>query len=160
MPLLASPFTSVPPGVSRPADPVTAAQAAQILGIPGDQGVAAIPPGFGVPPGLADLVQPPTQPQTAGDREELDLLQRVVRLVMDPESRQLKPEWILILAGMGLREALEKSGKYREKPHRSNEELARLGYDVGIPGQTGLASPDQLRRQVSPSELVSRMPGF
>src|SRR5207248_434809 len=62
--------------------------------------------------------------QAGGD---LDLFQRVAKMATD------NPMWVLLFAGMGLREALEKSGKYESKPHRSNAELGVAGPGGGAP---------------------------
>lgn len=73
-----------------------------------------------------------------------DLFQRVAILLMQD------PRWVYIMAGLGLSEALEKSGKYESKPHRSNQELASRGMDVGNVGQTGFTPPQEMIRQLSP----------
>lgn len=74
-----------------------------------------------------------------------DLFQRVAMLM------QQDPQWILIMAGLGLAQALEKSGKYESKPHRSNQELAANGQPVPNQGQTGMQTPDQMIQGAMPS---------
>lgn len=166
MPLQASPFTSVPNGISQPAqqpDPAMAAIVAQMMargaggggGLGGGMGSqfdaapqggdmlsppsAQVPP----PPGLA----PGNMPGQGGPEDAMqgpDLFQKVAQYITD------KPElWILLFAGMGMREALEKTGKFRSKPHRANEQLAAQGYDTGTSGQTGIPSSDQLAQKAS-----------
>jgi len=107
-------------------------------------------PGAGGPPGS----QVPGQMLGGGDGQgDLDLFQRVSLLLMDPQTKQLNPAAVLLFAGMGLREALEKSGKFVSKPHRSNEELSQQGLPVGMPGQTGMPSPDQMMRSLQPPRI-------
>ena len=131
MPLTPSVLTSIPPGISRPATVP--------LSLSG-QGPAPAGPGQGVPTG------------PEGEPQEPDLFEKVVRLVMSNPGL-----WLPMLAGMGMREALEKTGKYVSKPHRSNEELAAAGYNTGIPGQTGQPSPDQMQRSVQPGLMPMPM---
>lgn len=153
MPLQASPFTSVPNGISYPATPPTSGQAAAALG-GAPQGASP-----SMPPSPSDLVPPGFQGMQGAGQAELDLFQKVVRLLMDQQSGQLNPALVLVFAGMGLADALEKSGKYTSKPHRSNEELATRGYNVGMQGQTGVPSPEQLVQKVQPPSMPS-MPGM
>lgn len=150
MPIPSSPYTSVPNGISFPAQPPMPGMAGAMTGQPGvNPDVAAgLTNEISAPPGMG---QPP---------QEQDLFERVIKLLMDPQTKQLNVAGVLLMAGMGLREALEKSGKYGvSKPHRSNEELATSGYNVGIPGQTGQPSPEQLSRQAAPPSPPG-MPGF
>lgn len=72
--------------------------------------------------------------QAGGD---MDLFQRVASMATN------NPMWVLLFAGMGLREALEKSGKYESKPHRSNEELSQGGHAPGPGGPGGNSSGGQ-----------------
>lgn len=137
MPQLASPFTSVPNAISRPAQPISPQVAAALSG------------GGGPPAGNL-----PAPPGTSDPNEEPDLFQRVAQLITE------NPMWVLIFAGMGMREALEKTGKFVSKPHRSNEELASQGYNVGMAGQTGVPSQEQLARQLAPPTGGAGMPGF
>lgn len=90
-------------------------------------------------------------PPQGPDQGMPDLFQRVAALMIKD------PKWILIMAGMGLREALEKSGKYESKPHRSNQEIQAGGGDVGIPGQTGMPMPDQLVQQMGAPPIPGGM---
>ena len=136
MPLAQSPFSSVPGFLNRGATPPVSV-GPPMGGSPGAGG----PPGSQVP-GL--------MPGSSSESSELDLFQRVSLLLMDPQTKQLNPAAVLLFAGMGLREALEKSGKYTSKPHRSNEELSQQGVPVGMPGQTGMPSPEQMIRQLRP----------
>ena len=150
MPLEGSPFTSVPPGIGRPATPPDPRMAA-LLAASGSAGGAS-------PGSMPGAPGPQGEPFADGPNGEPDLFQRVAMMILDPKTKQINPALVLIFAGMGLREALEKSGKYVSKPHRSNEELASRGMDVGTPGQTGMPSPAQL----TPSMPISppKMPGF
>ena len=136
MPLAPSPFSSVPGFLNRGATPPVSV-GPPMGGSPGAGG----PPGSQVP-GL--------MPGSSSESSELDLFQRVSLLLMDPQTKQLNPAAVLLFAGMSLREALEKSGKYTSKPHRSNEELSQQGVPVGMPGQTGMPSPEQMIRQLRP----------
>lgn len=88
-----------------------------------------------MPPGAADLGESPSGP---------DLFDQLVLLIMS------NPQWRDIFAGIGIAEALKKKGKTGEKPHRSNEELGQAGVPTGVPGQTGLPSPDQMVRGLQP----------
>lgn len=182
MPLQASPFTSVPSGISTPATPPSPQLAALLAKLFGGQGAGPtpgagpmvggpqMPPGappggppgggepLGLPPGMADVIPPQAPPMPQGDNEP-DLFQKVTLLLMDPTTKKINPEMLLLFAGMGLREALEKSGKFRSKPHRSNEELSTQGYDTGTAGQTGVPSPEQMQRSTAPPTSPG-MPGF
>lgn len=159
MPILPSPFSAVPnfmnpggqspsPGTGPGIDPRLLA-AAMMTQPPGaqTQGPPSAGLGTGTLPGMPGGV-----PQDPNSQEapELDLFQKVASLLIDPQTKQLNHALVLLFAGMGLREALEKSGKFTSKPHRSNEELMQSGYDVGIPGQTGLASPQDMVRNTQP----------
>lgn len=105
-------------------------------------------------PGLAPQGMPPAGLAAAaaqgmnGTGSDLDLFQRVAKMATD------NPMWVLLFAGMGLREALEKSGKYESKPHRSNEQLAQTGYSGQQQGQSSgqglLASPGGMAQQLPP----------
>ena len=145
MPLAPSPFSSVPGFLNRGAMPPVMA-GPPTGGAPGAGG----PPGSQVP-GLMSGAG------ADGDLSGPDLFQRVSLLLMDPQTKQLNPAAVLLFAGMGLREALEKSGKYTSKPHRSNEELSQQGVPVGMPGQTGMPSPDQMVRQLRPPSVSGAM---
>ena len=63
------------------------------------------------------------------------------------------------MAGLGFQRLLEKSGKFVEKPHRSNEELAQGGMNVGNPGQTGMPDQAEMMRQLRPPAMGG-MVGF
>src|SRR5712671_1076289 len=116
MPLAASPFSSVPQGISQPAMPP-----------PGPGGAMAPPGGAQQPPGGA-----PGGPQEEMGKDGLDLFSRVAMLMIHD------PRWIQIMAGLGMGRALEKVGKFASPPHRSNEELSAEGIPTGNPGQTGM----------------------
>lgn len=126
MPLMPSPLSAVPNSLSRPAQPLGPMGGASFGGAP--QGLGGIPPQQG--PG--------------GESSEPDLFQRVAMMIT------ANPMWLQIFAGMGLREALEKTGKYVSKPHRSNEELSQQGFNVGMPGQTGVQDPAMMMRSIQP----------
>ena len=143
MPLDPSPFSSVPGFLNRGATPPVS------MGIPGGGS-----PGAGGPPGSQ---VPGIMAGPQSDPSELDLFQRVSLLLMDPQTKQLNPAAVLLFAGMGLREALEKSGKFVSKPHRSNEELAEQGVPVGNPGQAGMPSPQQMVQQLRPPSVPGAM---
>ncbi len=156
MPTLPSPFSAVPQFIQRPATPpqpgmqqgmppgqnplLAAIQAMQSQPNP----VTGAAPGGNAPslPGMPDGAPGggPQGPETG----EPDIVQRLVTLMMS------HPDWVKIFAGMGLRDALEKSGKFVSKPHRSNEELQGQGYPVGNPGQTGIAQPQDVIRNMMP----------
>lgn len=171
MPLQASPYTSVPNGISYPATPLDPQQAMMALaslqgmqggGDPNQQGQqpGVMPPGASMsPPGGPPLdSQAPSPAQGLQDaqlQEELDIFQRVVSLMMDPVTKQLHMPAVLLFAGMGAARALDKTGKFVSKPHRSNEELAQMGVPTGAPGQTGMPSPQQMQPPTPPG-----MPGF
>lgn len=129
---LLQPTQPLPPGIGRSVSPPVGAQIA--------------------PPGVGGATPSPISPQMAQMAQagagaasgQPDLFQRVAQLMISD------PKWILIMSGMGLREALEKSGKYESKPHRSSEELAAAGVPVGNPGQTGMTSPGQMVKQMQP----------
>lgn len=175
MPSPASPFNAVPNGISYPAsspDPRSAlmalmgGQAGQgsPQGMPG-QG----PPGAGGPPSPPPMdVSPPSGPLSSPNAvdpnavppaDDQDLFQRVVSLLMDPSTKQMNPEMLLLFAGIGAAHALEKTGKYKTNPHRSNAENAAAGYMPGNPGQTGLPSPDQMQQSTA-APTPPGMPGF
>ena len=143
MPLAPSPFSSVPGFLNRGATPPVM-QGPPMGGAPGAGG----PPGSQVP-GLMS--------GGSDGGSDLDLFQRVSLLLMDPQTKQLNPAAVLLFAGMGLREALEKSGKFVSKPHRSNDELSQQGVPVGMPGQTGMPSPDKMVRQLRPPSVPGAM---
>ena len=143
MPLAPSPFSSVPQFLNRPAMPI------------GLTGGPQIPPGQSVPMPGGIPAGPPTQPPPgAGDGgpQEPDIFEKVVRLLMS------NPMWMQIFAGMGMREALEKTGKFVSKPHRSNEELAGEGQNVGMPGQTGMPDMAQLMARLQPQSIPGMGP--
>mgnify|MGYP003394697557 CR=1 FL=1 len=168
MPIQPSPFAAVPNFLQRPADPRTMPGAQSPGGQPdlvsllamlgaqqGGQGGAMVPqpppdqsmpPAGTTPPGMSQGMAPPSPGGggAASAPPEMDIFQRVVSLLLS------HPMMLPIFAGMGLRDALEKAGKFSTKPHRSNEELASQGYNVGNPGQTGMAAPGELVRQLSP----------
>jgi len=147
MPIPGSPYTSIPSGISQPAQTMDPGMVASMLGQPQQNPDVAA--------GLSNDL-----PNAPSKSPEQDLFQRVVTLLMDPVTKQLNVVGILLMAGMGLKEALEKSGKYGvAKPHRSNEELMAGGYNVGNPGQAALSSPEQLTRQISPPS-PPQMTGF
>jgi len=159
MPIMPSPYRAIPnfanpSGQTSGIDPQMLA-AAMLTQPPGAQSQG--PPGMtqGTLPGMPGGVP---QDPNAGQAPELDLFQKVAALLVDPQTKQLNDALVLIFAGMGLREALEKSGKFTSKPHRSNEELAQSGYDVGIPGQTGLASPQDMVRNLRPPAVAGMGP--
>lgn len=120
-----------------------------IAGQAGPPAVGGLPSGLspqirGFPPGLSNMAM-----AGMGSAEERpDLFQRVAMLITQ------NPLWIAIFAGMGLREALEKSGRYESKPHRSNDELQQRGYEVGMPGQTGMQMPPMVQRPPMPGGIV------
>lgn len=93
-----------------------------------------------VPPG-----QPPAgSSPPGGGPEEPDLFQRVAGLLTQ------HPQWLAIFAGMGMREALEKTGKYQSKPHRSNDELQQMGVQMGPAGQVGMPTPGSMAQNLQP----------
>ena len=146
MPFQASPFVGVPGFLH------TGAQA------PDPRMAAAMEAMQGVSPPVESQMTPPGAAGAAGapgmDPQELDLFDRVAQLIT--KHPQL---WLPIFAGMGMSKALEKTGKFVSKPHRSNEELGSQGYGTGQPGQTGMASPDQMLRSVQPPAMGG-MTGF
>ena len=149
MPVPGSPYTSVPPGISYPATTLTPQGAAMALAqMPGN----VTPPGAQMSPSMGDplSVDPLAGVQQSPGQEEMDLFQRVVLMLMNPQTQQLDPMKVLIFAGMGVSQALEKSGKFSSKPHRSNAELQASGMDDGIPGQTGLPDERQMAAQTAP----------
>jgi len=104
-----------------------------------------------VPQFVSQPAQPPGQgpgpdvPGPAPEKKEPDIFERVVLLIMSNPTF-----WVPMLAGLGLDEVFKKSGKFAIKPHRSNEELSQQGMQTGIPGQTGMPSPEQMVRQLRP----------
>ena len=132
MPIQPSQLSAVPNFLSRPAMPV---------GLMG--GPAQGPPG-----GTPDL------PGGAPENREPDIVEKLVMLMM--ANPQFFVPW---MAGLGFQRLLEKSGKFVEKPHRSNEELAQGGMNVGNPGQTGMPDQAEMMRQLRPPTM-GRMPGF
>ena len=124
-------FTSIPPGIAHSVSPPGA--------------------GMGGPPGVGPQTGAPIDPamlaQLGASKagEMPDLFQRVAMLM------QQDPQWILIMAGLGLSQALEKSGKYESKPHRSNQEISATGQPVPNQGQTGMQTPDQMMQGSMPS---------
>ena len=126
------PTSNIPPGIARPAMP------------PGAPGVT--PPGAGGGMQLSPPLDPNAMAQLGAQSAAgmPDLFQRVAMLMIQD------PQWVYIMAGLGLGQALEKSGKYESKPHRSNEELAAGGMNVGNQGQAGFTSPEQMVRQLPP----------
>lgn len=163
-------FGQSPGGASPATSPMGAMPQAAEMGPPGGgPGLpSAGPPGGGgggMVPGAGpyNVSGPSTTPPNPMDPNnpdgEMDLFQRVTQLIMDPSTRQVNPIMLLIFAGMGVKEALEKTGKYASKPHRANEELAAMGFDVGTAGQTGMPSPQQMARKIEGPQ-GGGMPGF
>lgn len=136
MPIQPSPISAVPNFLSRPAMPV---------GLGGG-------PSQGLPPGSpsqgADLPGGPS-----GQREP-DIVEKLVMIMMS--NPQFFVPW---MAGLGFQRLLEKSGKFAEKPHRSNEELAQGGMNVGNPGQTGMPDQAEMMRQLRPPAMGGQL-GF
>lgn len=134
---------------------------------PGGPGAGPGGPPPGAPPsppmqpgaGPYNVPAPDPMAQDPNAEAEMDLFQRVTQLIMDPSTKQMNPQMLLLFAGMGLREALEKSGKFVSKPHRSNQELQGMGIDTGMPGQTGMPNPQQLAQKAE-APSMGGMPGF
>lgn len=128
--------------------------------LPSFAGRPATPPGA-MPPGMGQMGSTagmPDVPGAAPEAREPDIIERLVLLMM--KNPQFYIPW---MAGLGFQRLLEKSGKFVEKPHRSNTELAGQGYPSGQPGQTGLPSPDQMVKGLRPPGLpgaAGGMPGF
>lgn len=158
MPIPGSPYTSVPPGLSYPATPLTPQGATAALA---QMSGNVTPPGAQMAPSVGDPLSadPLAGLQQNSGQDEMDLFQRVVLMLMNPQTQQLDPMKVLIFAGMGVSQALEKSGKFSSKPHRSNAELQESGMNVGIPGQTGLPDERQMVAQTA-SPPVPGMVGF
>lgn len=137
MPSPPSPFSSVPQFLQQGAMPPTPGLPPGIQG-PGGGGSPMMSPAAGM--GMAP-------PGAAGGPDQ-DILARVVQMMLTmPGGRDM-------LAGLGLSVALEKAGKSAVKPHRSNAELSGQGQPVGGSGQVGMASPDQMIRQMGPQGPV------
>lgn len=126
MAIPASPYSSVPQFLNRPAVPV----------------------GLGGAPGVSMGPSQPDVPGAAPEAREPDIVERLVLLML--KSPQFFVPW---MAGLGFQRLLEKSGKFVEKPHRSNEELSQGGMDTGIAGQTGQPSPEQMTRMTMPQAM-------
>lgn len=164
MPLGPSPFSAVPMGIGRPA--MGMPPGGPPMGPPGL--MPGMPPGMppGGPPGGAPPPPPPSgggmgsmgaipsQPPGNGmpPGPESDLFDKIVGLLMK------NPQMLPILAGVGMGELAKKAGKFETKPHRSNEELAGQGMPVGNPGQTGMATPQEMGHALRPP--MPSMPGF
>ena len=131
MPIQPSPISAVPSFLSRPAMPV---------GLGGDSSQGAPPQGSGLPGGP--------------ENREPDIVEKLVMIMM--ANPKFFVPW---MAGLGFQRLLEKSGKFVEKPHRSNEELAQGGANVGNPGQTGMPDQAEMMRQLRPPAMGG-MVGF
>lgn len=141
MAIPASPFQAMPRGITPP--PASAApppMAGPMPMGPSPIGVSSISP---------EMEQAQMQQQMMGS-QELDLFQKVAMMMIDPQTKQINPLIAMFFAGMGAREALEKSGKFVSKPHRSNQELAALGYEAPNAGQANMPGPAQMAQQVRP----------
>ena len=154
MPAISFPGSVGPSAPSGQMDPLLAALLANIGGGSSAAMPQTLPAGLGgpasqaspagmVPQGMSGI-SPEVLQEAAGGGQDLDLFQRVAKLLTD------NPMWIMLFAGMGLKEALEKSGKYKSQPHRSNMDLASQGYDVKSAGQVGMPAPGELQRQTMP----------
>lgn len=146
MPLQASPFTPLPSFISQPAQSMQGSMTPPGMPQMGPPGAQVPPPPGGPGGGLpsSNPLENMAASGMGGAAEEPDLFQRVASLMTQ------NPMWVLLFAGMGMREALEKTGKYKSNPHRSNQENQAAGYDVGTPGQTGMPNEDQLAKQAMP----------
>lgn len=111
-------------------------------------------PYMSAPSFVGQPAMPPVVPGPGEGPQGPDLFDQLVLLIMS------NPQWRDIFAGIGVAEALKKKGKTGEKPHRSNEELGQAGVPTGVPGQTGLSSPEQMIRGLQPAGLPPRLPGF
>ena len=133
MPIQPSQLSAVPNFLSRPAMPVG------LTGGPSQE------------PNLPGGPGPTT---SAPEGREPDSVEKLVMIMM--ANPQFFVPW---MAGLGFQRLLEKSGKFVEKPHRSNEELAQGGANVGNPGQTGMPDQSEMMRQLRPPAMGG-MTGF
>lgn len=156
MPHIPSPYSSVASGQSGQADPLDprliqlAMQA--VPGMGALQGPSPVPPSRQITPPI-DLMStqggPPSYgalPLQQGQGDVPDRLQQFIAF-LSGNGFQLKPDILMLLAGVGANVLFENMGKPpMSKPHRSNQELSQQGYDTGNPNQIQTQDPAMMQR--------------